>query len=207
MVINRNYQMQGLRLPNLDFTEQGSRLISGLQKFICKLIAWKFGWVFHFKVTTYSIYFENSNFCKMGPYAGSEASLGSSLCMGHAAKKLQGHRDTPFLSVPSSPGTWVTSVGDWGVLCGEMEGVQLCIGIECTASVRKRKECGGQWSWSWVRGQLSLECYILGKSHWNLEISSLAFQVHTKVYQPERKPEQNLLFKCMLARFFLNKYT
>lgn len=159
----------------------------------------------HFKVTTYSIYFENSNFCKMGPYAASEPSLGSSLCMGHGARRLQGHGDTPTLSLPSSTGTWVTSAGHRGVLCGEVEGVQCesqGIGTEGTASVRKREERGGQWSWSWVSGQLSLECYILGKSHWSLEISNLAFQVRTKVYQPERRPEQNLLFKCLLARFF-----
>lgn len=92
-------------------------------------------------------------------------------------------------------------VGRWKECSRESQG----IGTECTASVRKRKERGGQWSWSWVRSQPSLECYILGKSHCSLEISNVAFKIYTKVYQPERSPDQNLLFECLLARFFLKQ--
>lgn len=66
--------------------------------------------------------------CKMGPYAGSKPSLGSPLCMGHGARRLQGREDAPTQNRPHSTGTWApwaTRAGDSGVLCGEIGGMWL----------------------------------------------------------------------------------
>lgn len=51
----------------------------------------------------------------------------------------------------------------------------------------------------------SLQCHILEKSHKSLKISNLTFQVLTKVCHPERRPEQNILLKCLLTKLFQTK--
>lgn len=146
--------------------------------------------------------------CSKGPCASSEPSLGSPLCTGHGARSPQGHRDRPTQTLPPPTGTWAPQftgeegegvfVGRWKERGCDSQGV----GTLCTVSGKKQKQGGGLWTWSWVGGQHSLQCHILGKSHKSLKNPNLTFQVLTKIYQQERRPEQNILFKFLLARYF-----
>lgn len=129
-------------------------------------------------------------------------SCSSLLCMGHGAwsKEPAGPQGHSHSEAAPSAGTWAP----WFTEGKGRETEGVCLWEPGYGhpvrhlKEQKRKEGGGPWTWSWVGGQPSLQFHILGKSPEYQKNSNWNFQALTS----RRRPEQNILLKCLLARLF-----